>query len=41
MREWLTDEERAEQDRNAWKCEVEAGLIVVLMLISLVSVVLG
>ncbi|WP_269769209.1 hypothetical protein [Croceicoccus marinus] len=32
MRDWLTDEERANEDRNAWKLKLEATVLGTLML---------
>ena len=40
MREWLTDEERARDEKNAWKLSVEAwalGLAILAILIAAIT----
>lgn len=39
MREWLTDEERERDGRNAWKLNVEAWIIGAAVLLGIAGVV--
>ncbi len=41
MRDWLTDEERANEEQNAWKLELEATLLGILMLVAALTTVFG
>ncbi len=39
MRDWQTDEERAEDEENAWKLHLEAWLIGAAMLLAIAGAV--
>lgn len=39
MREWLTDEERARDERKAWKVHVEAWALVLATLAILIAAI--
>ncbi|GGD83129.1 hypothetical protein GCM10010990_36510 [Croceicoccus mobilis] len=41
MREWLTDEEREQNSKDALKVEVEAVIVSVLLIVSFASVIFG
>lgn len=38
MRDWLTDEERVRDEKNAWKLGVEAWAIGLMLLATLITV---
>jgi hypothetical protein len=41
MRDWLTDEERARDEKNAWKLRVEAWALGLAMLATLIAAITG
>lgn len=41
MRDWLTDEERADKEANAWKLHLEAAIVGVLLLYTVLAALVG